>query len=310
MVDEYFDGAKKGDIAQIARCLGNGMPIDFQDNYREFGYSALLVAIAHTQPAAVEYLLSQGANVNARGTLRDSSVHLATFNGDLGILDRVLRVPGVDVFALDRRLESAFELAREKGNAQVLSRLNQAFHATNLLGTPEHYLVVNFVGMGGGGNVDGSKLEHLPRIAGVTEVWRNAKQINDVRRKIKEWMRSDRASGGPRDQSIVLVAGSWGSEPANDFAHWFNKEYGRPVRMEILIDGANFLGLPVRRMGPAEIKKAYYVKGFRWPRGAAVGGAENVCFGNIHHNEGLFLGAREAVEDIKKLVAREITVPR
>ncbi len=304
VIKAYFEAAKAGDIVGLDRALASGIPVDYQDGMTAFGQTALLTAAAHRRPALVAHLLEKGASAGAKDSLGTTAVIYGTLNRDLETLDLLLASPQADLMALDMNLRSAFDHAREAGDTRVLDRLNKKLAVLDLSGQPEHYLVVNFQGLGGGGRIESRELDNQPRIAGIQYAQRNRTEFQQAQKLIERWMSFDRSQGGPRWQSLVLVGASWGAGPSQRLARWFLKRYGFPVRLHVIIEGANLLGLPFRKIGPAEIRKGYHVEGFHWPRGGSLREADNVSLGDMDHNSGLYLGAQRAIKDILDLLAR------
>jgi hypothetical protein len=95
-----------GDQAGIRRYLEAGVDINKRD--LAFGMTPLAVAAVHGQAEAVEMLLSEGADVNARHPDDSTALHAAAFFGRLECVRRLLR-GGANAQARNEDGETALE---------------------------------------------------------------------------------------------------------------------------------------------------------------------------------------------------------
>lgn len=73
--EAWKEAAKVGDTVTLQRMIAHGQPIDAQ---QEFGFTALHIAAANEQPAAVLALLNAGADATLRSLDSHPSAHLAS----------------------------------------------------------------------------------------------------------------------------------------------------------------------------------------------------------------------------------------
>jgi hypothetical protein len=302
-----FSAAKAGDIPRMEAALAAGAALDFVDE-GHFGQTPLLAAAAARKAPAVRFLAGKGADRNARDNMRSNAVIYASMSGDLEMLQALGSPEGLELLALDFGGRSAFDHARSGGHDSFAAKLDESVRSVDLRSRPEQYLVVNFVGFGGGGATESRELEKDPRVGHVLRLRRNRKDKKEAREVISRWMEHDVSKGGPMARNVVIVGSSWGSAPAAALARWFEKKFGFKPRLNVMVEAANIVGLPYGKIGPADETKSYHIEGRHWPTGGFNKNAgTNVSLGDTDHDSGLFLGAQAAVEDIKALLARQLT---
>lgn len=91
-----FTASKRGDLGAITDCLGEGIDIDEQD--AKHGVTPLSWAAVMGHADAVDLLLSEGADVNARNRDGASALHAACFFGQPEAAERLMD-QGADVNA-------------------------------------------------------------------------------------------------------------------------------------------------------------------------------------------------------------------
>jgi ankyrin repeat protein len=113
--------AKADDVAQLARLLDDGCPIDERDSR---GYSALMLAGYTGNVAAVELLLGRGADPNTADLFGNTVLMGAAYKGFAKIAQRLLAA-GADLDATNVGGLDARGFALTYGRAEVLTVLEQ-----------------------------------------------------------------------------------------------------------------------------------------------------------------------------------------
>ncbi len=312
-----IEAATHGDLPAVKKALESGARLDPPGTEQSFNGSALVAAASRGHADVVKFLIAKGANINSRASIGFTALTGAIYAGHYAVASELLAQPSIDPMTIDMNADTVFEyFDKSRGEAgpqrqALLDQVKAKIASMDERHLPERYLVVNFVGFGGGGRLYETKLESQARIDKVFPVRRDRGDIKELKQKIENWMRFDQSQGGPRSQTIIIVGSSWGSAPSTSLAKWFSKRFGVTPALHVLIDGATVLGLPYGvpfgRMGPAQRTKNYHIEGFHWPRGAAVKNAQqNINLGNIEHNDALAIGAMRAVDDILQLHAENV----
>jgi uncharacterized protein len=82
-----------------------------------------MTAAQRSQPAAAEWLISQGVSVNAADDVGGTALHhAATFNSSVEIV-KVLLVNGADVYKTDKEHRTALVLTAYEGNVRCAELL-------------------------------------------------------------------------------------------------------------------------------------------------------------------------------------------
>lgn len=116
---EFFRAARSGDVATLKRLHNAGESLDMRD---AAGRTALLVATQANRQAAAAWLISRGADVNAKDRHLDSPFLSAAAQGRLEIL-RLTLVAGADVASTNRHGSTALIAAAEHGHLQAVVEL-------------------------------------------------------------------------------------------------------------------------------------------------------------------------------------------
>jgi uncharacterized protein len=153
--DDWFDAARVGRIDILRGLLDAGYPIDSANSN---GYTAVILAAYDGQPAALEFLLSAGANpclgdrhgntalmgalfkgeakiarrlidtkcpIDQTNNAGETALDFATLFGRIGLVPDLV-AHGADPNHVDGRGESLLELALREGNAEAADALRQA----------------------------------------------------------------------------------------------------------------------------------------------------------------------------------------
>lgn len=99
-----------------------------------------------------------------------------------------------------------------------------------------------------------------------------------ARNAVREWMKEDITQGGKECRNVFITSISWGATNATDTAQWFEETYDFMPRMQVMVEGVHRFGGPYGDIGPAFVCKNYYASEPHWPRGQALGKAENFSF--------------------------------
>ena len=83
----YFDAARAGSTDRLGAFIDANYDLDTRD---DSGYTALILAAYHGQQAAVEQLLSAGANPCSQDKRGNTALMGAIFKGELSIAQRLL----------------------------------------------------------------------------------------------------------------------------------------------------------------------------------------------------------------------------
>ena len=88
-LDDLFNAAKLGDVSEITLQVSRGMDPNASDPN---GNTLLIIAARENQPTVVAELLRQpGIKLNARNTVGDSAIMLASLRGNTGIVEQLLK---------------------------------------------------------------------------------------------------------------------------------------------------------------------------------------------------------------------------
>jgi len=117
---QLHDAAVEGDLAAVRRLIGDDVQIDAPDAY---GATALYKAAKAGHDDIVEFLLSKGADVNARTALsRSTPLHQAAKAGYTEIARQLIE-HDADVNARDHHQDTPLCRAAEAGNRRTVELL-------------------------------------------------------------------------------------------------------------------------------------------------------------------------------------------
>lgn len=115
------DAAKVGDIFLIQKELEEGNPIDARNMD---GKTALHVAAANGHVEAIRFLVSNGADVNAKasGYFQATPLHMAVKSGDLAATENLLKL-GANIEAVSSLGFTPLHIAADVGNKKTIALL-------------------------------------------------------------------------------------------------------------------------------------------------------------------------------------------
>lgn len=112
--------AAENDTNTMARLLTDGFDVNSAEKSR--GCSALHWAACYNRRPAAEFLLEQGADVNARDNLGMTPLHYAALGGHVTMVE-ILLAKKADVNALDCQGLTPLHLAAQYGHAKIVEIL-------------------------------------------------------------------------------------------------------------------------------------------------------------------------------------------
>ena len=119
---EIHNAAKNGDLGKI-KALMRGNP-DLVFSKDDGGDTPLHYAAANGRRAVAEFLVTNKADVNAKGRNGSTPLHYAAFGGN-GDVTELLLAHGADVNAKDNKGNTPMSIATLWGNRDVVELLNQ-----------------------------------------------------------------------------------------------------------------------------------------------------------------------------------------
>lgn len=157
LATELHHAAVKGDVNATRKAIEKGANVDAKD---EFGWTPLLRAVATKNKELVDFLISKGANVNAKNTSDGTTVigyacmwgeenksivelllskgarlnvtdgagrtplFVPVMGGNLSIVELLLS-KGIDVNSKDRNGQTALSFAEQNGNQEMIELLKK-----------------------------------------------------------------------------------------------------------------------------------------------------------------------------------------
>ncbi len=122
--DNIWVASTNGDINKVSEFLANGINVNAQD---EYGFSPIHAAASYGHVALIEYLISQGADVNLRDVDGDTALLICEDQATFEMLER----HGADIHATNAEgeglAEKAVGLAEEENEAMVTFLFNRGF---------------------------------------------------------------------------------------------------------------------------------------------------------------------------------------
>ena len=125
------EAAENGDLATLARLLGEGVNINAEPTrgWCGSGTTALMDAARNGKLDCLDYLITQGAYVNATQFRRMmTALHYAASNGHARCAESLLKA-GADTSLKDNECKTALDLALQKGHEEVFDLLQNAIAA-------------------------------------------------------------------------------------------------------------------------------------------------------------------------------------
>jgi ankyrin repeat protein len=124
---EWRDAAVRGNVEALERLLEQGVDVDARDQY---GQTALMLAAFHGHTPAVRVLAARGADLNWRAKYNLTALMLAAIGNHAEVV-RALLDAGADSSvegsgAPGFHGKTALELAEAQGNGDVVSVLRHA----------------------------------------------------------------------------------------------------------------------------------------------------------------------------------------
>jgi ankyrin repeat protein len=111
--------AWKGDLVMTQELVAAGATLETED------WTPLIYAALNGHDAVVAFLLSQGANANARNTDGMTALMAAARGGFVSVIEQILAA-GADVDALSERQQTALDWAEKTGNSRAAQALRAA----------------------------------------------------------------------------------------------------------------------------------------------------------------------------------------
>jgi ankyrin repeat protein len=112
--------AKDADLETVMKCIKAGSPLDEKDGAGHG--TALHLAARSNCPDICEFLLRNGANVNAQTTWKSTPLHVASERGHTKCVLRLL-VFGADINGVNCNGETALHLAAKRGLVDMVELL-------------------------------------------------------------------------------------------------------------------------------------------------------------------------------------------
>jgi ankyrin repeat protein len=123
--NSLFEAARVGDVAAIKRAVeDDGMPIDLVETGS--GMTPLMRAVSGRQPAAVEWLLAHGADINAKAPGHGTPLGIAATDPDAAPMVSLLLEHGADPDGCAAEGRTPLIQAAMWGNAKAAAMLLRA----------------------------------------------------------------------------------------------------------------------------------------------------------------------------------------
>jgi cyclase len=118
---ELLEAVKAGDLAKVRTLVEEDPGIVNAKN--PGGQTILFAAVSFSQLEIADYLISKGADVNARMDFQLTPLHVACMRGAPPAIVRLLAQKGADVNAVAKYMGRPLDLALDGGNAAVIDYL-------------------------------------------------------------------------------------------------------------------------------------------------------------------------------------------
>ncbi len=125
---DLHQAVRVGDLKTVKKFIEEGVPVDKPDarlNSTIKDETPLMIACEKGNVEIVRYLISKGANVNAKDSLGGTPIILATVKGHVEIV-KILISKGADVNAVDIDGNSALWCAAEFDYPEIYKLLKEA----------------------------------------------------------------------------------------------------------------------------------------------------------------------------------------
>ncbi|MCX6374487.1 MAG: ankyrin repeat domain-containing protein [Armatimonadetes bacterium] len=146
LINRLTGAASDGQLSIVEAILRNRISPKLLNGIDDYGHTALGDAVWWNHPAAVKYLILQGANVNGRDQHRNTPLHKAAMKGWVELV-RLLIDRGADVRAKNADLQTPLHLAAYDGHTATAKLLlaagaNTMINAKDNQGRNALYLAV------------------------------------------------------------------------------------------------------------------------------------------------------------------------
>ncbi|KAL3829641.1 hypothetical protein ACJIZ3_018443 [Penstemon smallii] len=123
--------ARYNDIDDVMSMASAGVSLDSKDSQ---GRTALHMASANGHLSIVDYLIHNGAEVNALNVEKNTPLHWACLNGHIEVLKRLI-LAGANVSLLNSHERTPVDEAVSRGKMDVIDAINEAEAQLELAGT-------------------------------------------------------------------------------------------------------------------------------------------------------------------------------
>lgn len=117
---DFFDACRKGDMETISKMYDNDPQVIGISDVR--GFTPLVLAVYNYQPAAVEFLLSNGADVSSQDGSGNTALMGAAFRGYRDLVSKLLEA-GADVNQRNFQGATALTFAATFGQLEIAETL-------------------------------------------------------------------------------------------------------------------------------------------------------------------------------------------
>ncbi|KAL7083260.1 hypothetical protein ACP275_14G150000 [Erythranthe tilingii] len=129
-IDAFLEAARYDDIDDVTSIASAGVPLDSKDLE---GRTALHMASANGHLHIVDYLIRNGADVNACNTEKNTPLHWACLNGHIEVVKRLI-LAGACISNLNSYERTPMDEAVSRGKMDVMDAINEAAAQLELTG--------------------------------------------------------------------------------------------------------------------------------------------------------------------------------
>ncbi|KAF8670409.1 hypothetical protein HU200_050714 [Digitaria exilis] len=130
---DLIDAARYDDLEDVVALFSAGVSLDSTDSQGRTGCLPLHMASANGHLAVVEYLIQNGANVNATNLEKNTALHWACLNGHIEVIKALISA-GASVSALNSHEKTPMDEAVTKGKMDVIDAISAAVTQAELDG--------------------------------------------------------------------------------------------------------------------------------------------------------------------------------